>query len=81
MKKQPQKANGYYQKVLDLNKNFAPAANNLAYNYAQYGGNVDVALGLAQKAREVNPNDASIADTLGLDSIQERNLWYVVGVA
>ena len=52
MQKQPQKANGYYQKVLDLNKNFAPAANNLAYNYAQYGGNLDVALGLAQKARE-----------------------------
>jgi len=50
---------------LDLNKNFPPAANNLAYNYAQYGGNLDVALGLAQKAREANPNDAGIADTLG----------------
>jgi tetratricopeptide (TPR) repeat protein len=65
MKKQPQKANGYYQKVLDLNKNFAPAANNLAYNYAQHGGDLDVALNLAQKAREVNPNDPGIADTLG----------------
>jgi tetratricopeptide (TPR) repeat protein len=65
MQKQPQKANGYYQKVLDLNKNLAPAANNLAYNYAQYGGNLDVALGLAQRAREANPNDAAIADTLG----------------
>jgi len=65
MKKQPQKANGYYQKVLDLNKNFAPAANNLAYNYSQHGGNLDVALTLAQKAREANPNDPGIADTLG----------------
>ena len=65
MKKQPQKANEYYQKVLDLNKNFAPAANNLAYNYAQNGGNLDVALNLAQKAREANPDDPSIADTLG----------------
>jgi tetratricopeptide (TPR) repeat protein len=65
MQKQPQKANEYYQKVLDLNKNFAPAANNLAYNYAQHGGNLDVALNLAQKAREANPNDPGIADTLG----------------
>jgi tetratricopeptide (TPR) repeat protein len=65
MTKQPQKANEYYQKVLDLNKNFAPAANNLAYNYTQYGGNLDIALGLAQKAREANPNDPGIADTLG----------------
>jgi len=65
MKQQPQKANGYYQKVLDLNKNFAPAANNLAYNYSQHGGNLDVALTLAQKAREANPNDAGIGDTLG----------------
>jgi len=45
--------------------------NNLAYNYVQYGGNLDVALGLAQKAREVNSTDAGIADTLGLDSLQE----------
>jgi tetratricopeptide (TPR) repeat protein len=51
--------------VLELNKNFAPAANNLAYNYAQNGGNLDVALNLAQRAREVNPNDPGIADTLG----------------
>jgi tetratricopeptide (TPR) repeat protein len=65
MKKEPQKANGYYQKVLDINKNFAPAANNLAYNYAQHGGNLDIALGLAQRAREANSNDASTADTLG----------------
>jgi tetratricopeptide (TPR) repeat protein len=65
LKKEPKKANEYYQKVLDLNKNFAPAANNLAYNYAQYGGNVDVALGLAQRAREANPSDPNFADTLG----------------
>ena len=50
---------------MDLKSNFAPAANNLAYNYAQHGGNLDVALGLAQKAREANPNDPGIADTLG----------------
>jgi tetratricopeptide (TPR) repeat protein len=64
-KKEPQKANEYYQKILDINQGFAPAANNLAWNYVQHGGNLDVALGLAQKAREANPNDPGIADTLG----------------
>jgi len=65
LKKDHRKANEYYQKILDVNKNFTPAANNLAWNYAQYGGNLDVALTLAQKAREFNPNDPGIADTLG----------------
>jgi tetratricopeptide (TPR) repeat protein len=37
----------------------------LAWNYAEHGGNLDVALGLAQKAREANPGDPDIADTLG----------------
>jgi tetratricopeptide (TPR) repeat protein len=65
LKKDHRKANEYYQKILDVNKNYTPAANNLAWNYAQYGGNLDVALTLAQKARESNPNDPGIADTLG----------------
>ena len=65
LKGEKEKARGYYQKVLDINKNFAPAANNLAWNYAEDGGNIDIALGLAQRAREINPNDPSIADTLG----------------
>jgi tetratricopeptide (TPR) repeat protein len=65
LKKEPRKANEYYQKILDINKNFTPAANNLAWNYAQYGGNLDVALTLAQRAREFNPTDPGIADTLG----------------
>jgi tetratricopeptide (TPR) repeat protein len=64
-KNQTQKANEYYQKALDINKNFAPAANNLAWNYAHHGGNIDVALGIAQRAREANPTDPGIADTLG----------------
>ncbi len=65
LKKDTAKANYYYQKILDINKRFAPAANNLAWNFAEHGGNLDVALGLAQRAREVSPNDAVIADTLG----------------
>jgi tetratricopeptide (TPR) repeat protein len=59
------KANTYYQRILDINRNFAPAANNLAWNYAEYGGDIDVALTLAQKARERNDSEPSYADTLG----------------
>ncbi|HLO16387.1 MAG TPA: tetratricopeptide repeat protein, partial [Anaerolineales bacterium] len=65
LKKDSQKANEYYKKILDLDKNYTPAANNLAWNYAQSGGNLDVALSLSQRAREANPNDPGIADTLG----------------
>jgi len=59
------KAQEYYEKVLTINPNFVPAANNLAYIYAEQGGNIDVALNLAQKAREKMPQDANVADTLG----------------
>ena len=65
LKKDSQKANEYYKRILDLDKNYTPAANNLAWNYAQKGGNLDVALALAQNARELNPRDPGIADTLG----------------
>jgi tetratricopeptide (TPR) repeat protein len=64
-KNQPKKANEYYRKVLDIDKNIVLAANNLAYNYVRDGGNLDVALGIAQKAREANPDSPGLADTLG----------------
>lgn len=64
-KQQYDQANSYYKKVMELDKNSALAANNLAWNYGQYGGNLDVALPLAQKARELSPNDENIAHTLG----------------
>jgi tetratricopeptide (TPR) repeat protein len=65
MKKEPEKANSYYKKALDLNENASLAANNLAWNYAEHGGNLDIALGLAQKARQIDSENAGIADTLG----------------
>ena len=43
----------------------APAANNLAWNYAEHGGNLDVALSLAQQAKEQLPDDPNVSDTLG----------------
>jgi len=54
-----------YKAALELSPTFAPAANNLAWLYASGHGNVDVALGLAQTAREHAPDDPSVADTLG----------------
>jgi len=65
MKQKYDQANQYYQKVLDLDKNSAVAANSLAWNYTQYGGNLDVALTLAQNAIQMSPDDENITHTLG----------------
>ena len=54
-----------FRSVVGFNPKFAPAANNLAWIQADHGGNLDVALSLAQTAREQQPNDPHIADTLG----------------
>ncbi len=62
---QYEKAQGHYQEILRINPRFAPAANNLAWIQAEQGGNLDVALSYAQTAREQQPNDPHIADTLG----------------
>jgi tetratricopeptide (TPR) repeat protein len=63
------KASEQFQKALNIDPNFAPAANNLAWVYAEQGQNLDVALGLAQKAKAEDPRTsipetASISDTL-----------------
>jgi len=58
-------AQEFYEKALKINPDFVPAANNLAFLYAQHGGNIDVALNLAQKAKEKMPEDPNVSDTLG----------------
>src|SRR3990172_336497 len=65
MQQKYQQANQYYQKVLDVDRNSAVAANSLAWNYTQHGGNLDVALTLAQNAFQMSPDDENIAHTLG----------------
>jgi len=62
---QPQKANQQYEQALKLDPRFAPAANNLATNYSEHGGNLDAALALAQTAKEQLPDNPAISDTLG----------------
>jgi cellulose synthase operon protein C len=42
----------------------SPAANNLAYLLLEHGGNVDVALSLAQTARRALPDAPNTADTM-----------------
>ena len=60
-----QKAEAYYRKALNINKNFGPAANNLAWNLAERGGHIDEALSFAQIAKEQLPESSAVMDTLG----------------
>ena len=59
------KAQEAYQKALELKPNDPLASNNLANVLLQSGGNVDVALSLAQTARRGMPDSPDAADTLG----------------
>jgi tetratricopeptide (TPR) repeat protein len=54
-----------YQKALQLQPDNPLASNNLAYVMLQQGGNVDVALAMAQTARRGMPDSSNAADTLG----------------
>jgi tetratricopeptide (TPR) repeat protein len=59
------KARDAYEKALALNPRFAAAANNLAWLLSETGGNKDKALQLAQRAKEMAPDEPHISDTLG----------------
>jgi len=54
-----------YERIVQIDPNAAVACNNLAYIYAEHGGNLDVAVQLAQRARQRLPDAPQIADTLG----------------
>lgn len=79
-KQQYDQANRYYKKVLELDKSSALAANSLAWNYAEHGGNLDVALTLAQKARELSPEDGNVAHTLGRIFYQKGNFLKAINL-
>ncbi len=59
------KAQEAYQKTLALKPGDPVAANNLANVMLQNGGNLDVAMSLAETARRGMPDSPSVADTLG----------------
>ncbi len=54
-----------YEEALQKGDTTGVAANNLAWIYAEQGTNLDRALQLAQRAREANPINPAVTDTLG----------------
>jgi tetratricopeptide (TPR) repeat protein len=58
-------AEGYYRKALEIDPNFVQAANNLAYLLAEQGRQLEEAVALALRARELKPDDPYVLDTLG----------------
>jgi tetratricopeptide (TPR) repeat protein len=55
----------HYRAALDIQPDFAPAANNLAYLLSIQDKNIDEALRYAQKAKEQLAQEPSVMDTLG----------------
>jgi tetratricopeptide (TPR) repeat protein len=66
-------ATASYKKALAIQPDQAVAANNLAYLMTETGGNLDVALSLAQTARRVMPTSPDTADTLAWIYYQKGN--------
>lgn len=64
-KKNYDQAANNYRAALEINSDLPIAANNLAWIYSEKGENLEVALNLAQKAKERLPENARVADTLG----------------
>jgi tetratricopeptide (TPR) repeat protein len=58
-------AKSVYEQVLKLDPNNWTALNNLAYRKAEEGLDLDAALTMAQRARQIQPNVTAVADTLG----------------
>ena len=58
-------ARSHFRRAVELDPRAAVAANNLAWDYANNGGNLDVALQLAQTAKSELPENAEVNDTLG----------------
>jgi tetratricopeptide (TPR) repeat protein len=64
-RQQWQDAEDLYQKALAIQPDYALAANNLSYLMLEHGGDLSVAVSLAQTARKGMPDSPNSADTLG----------------
>ena len=58
-------AKAVYEQILKLDPNNWTALNNLAYRKAEEGQDLDSALSMAQRARQIQPNATALADTVG----------------
>ena len=58
-------AKSVYEQILKIDPNNAIALNNLAFRKAEEGQDLDGALTMAQRARQIQPNATAMADTLG----------------
>jgi Flp pilus assembly protein TadD len=58
-------AETYYRRALEIDSEFAPAANNLAWLLASSNRNLSEALKLANLAAGKMPKDPRVTDTLG----------------
>jgi tetratricopeptide (TPR) repeat protein len=65
MQNKVDEARARYERVMEIDPQAAVAANNLAWLYAEGGGNLDLALQLAQTAKAKLPTNAEVNDTLG----------------
>jgi len=54
-----------YQAAIKLDPNNGVSLNNVAFLMAEHGGDLDQALTMAQRAKQMLPNLAEVSDTLG----------------
>ncbi len=73
MKQDWTSAQNYYLKALQIAPTNVVAKNNLAWVYAEHGGNIDLALKLAQEASKENPDSADVSDTLAWILVKKQN--------
>jgi tetratricopeptide (TPR) repeat protein len=79
-KSDEKKAEDAYQNALTLNSQDPIASNNLAKLMVQTGGNLDVAMSLAQTARKGQPGAPAIADTLAWIYYQKAAYQSAIGL-
>ena len=79
-KSDSEQAETAYQSALNLNPQHPLASNNLAKLMLRTGGNLDVALSLAQTARRGMPNSPAVADTLAWVSYQKGAYQSAIGL-
>lgn len=69
-----------YEQILRMEPNNHIALNNLAYMLADSGADLDQALTMVQRAKQQQPTDPNIADTLGWIYIKKNLADSAIGV-